>query len=263
MVSGMTNTTELGEILSTFQPKEHDQTLYRFLRFLAKSVDASAASALCITKKSGGRNLRFQTLLDGWKVIDSISPPGMRSPDEMQKATEAYIELTNIYGSADPFTNLVAETAGDHRVLLTSDLPSKESWENHWVYKIHLKNQGFGDRCHAVFSLDDQTEVIYMLDRGLDQPLFDEENALALGAILPFCGPISKHLSLARGALPAEAQLLSSRETEVVSYILKGLKEKDIADELGITKQSIHTAITRIYRKYNVSGRAALTALWL
>lgn len=102
-----------------------------------------------------------------------------------------------------------------------------------------------------------------MLDRGLDQSLFNEEDALTLGAILPFCGPISRHMMLARGAMPEDAQLLSNRETEIVSYILKGLKEKDIADELGITKQSTHTAITRIYRKYNVSGRAELTALWL
>lgn len=119
MTPGMTDTTELGEIFSNFRPKEHDKTLNRFLRFLAKSVDASAASALCITKKSGGRNLRFQTILNGWKVIDAISPPGMRSPEEIEKATQAYIELANQHGSADPFTDLVAETAGDHRILLT------------------------------------------------------------------------------------------------------------------------------------------------
>jgi DNA-binding CsgD family transcriptional regulator len=39
--------------------------------------------------------------------------------------------------------------------------------------------------------------------------------------------------------------------------------EKEIAHELGITIATTHTYITDLFRKFGVSGRSGLTALWL
>lgn len=50
------------------------------------------------------------------------------------------------------------------------------------------------------------------------------------------------------------------RPRQVLSYLLEGLSEKEIAAELGLSKPTIHEHATRIYRHFDVSSRAELLA---
>ena len=45
--------------------------------------------------------------------------------------------------------------------------------------------------------------------------------------------------------------------------LLTARSEKEIASELSLTPATTHTYITELFRKFGVSGRAGLTALWL
>src|SRR5260370_1246641 len=56
---------------------------------------------------------------------------------------------------------------------------------------------------------------------------------------------------------------LSAREQGVLRLLLTNLSEKEIADRLGLTRGTTHCYVTEILRKFGVSGRAGLTALWL
>lgn len=48
---------------------------------------------------------------------------------------------------------------------------------------------------------------------------------------------------------------LTSRETEILSYVAKGFLNKQIATELGISEQTIKNHVTSILRKLNASAR--------
>jgi DNA-binding CsgD family transcriptional regulator len=48
---------------------------------------------------------------------------------------------------------------------------------------------------------------------------------------------------------------LTSRELEVLSYMAKGLSNKEIARKLGINSSTVKTHTLRIYRKFSVSSR--------
>ena len=48
-----------------------------------------------------------------------------------------------------------------------------------------------------------------------------------------------------------------------MSFLLTERGEKEIARDLDLTPATTHTYITALYRKFGVSGRAGLTALWL
>ena len=54
---------------------------------------------------------------------------------------------------------------------------------------------------------------------------------------------------------------LSKRETEIVELIICGLKNKEIADKLFITLQTVKDHNKNIYRKTGVRNRVELTNL--
>jgi DNA-binding CsgD family transcriptional regulator len=67
---------------------------------------------------------------------------------------------------------------------------------------------------------------------------------------------------LHHGLLIARAPL-TPMERRLVSLLLTERVEKEIAHELVITLATTHTYITGLFRKFGVSGRSGLTALWL
>lgn len=56
---------------------------------------------------------------------------------------------------------------------------------------------------------------------------------------------------------------LSKKEREIVMLISQGLMNKEIADKLCISEQTVKTHISRIFRKVNVSRRSQLVPLAL
>lgn len=66
-------------------------------------------------------------------------------------------------------------------------------------------------------------------------------------------------------ALPAPATLatLSPREREVAALIARGLTDKGVARELGISVSSVRTYLRRLAGKSGAHRRAAVAGLWL
>lgn len=54
---------------------------------------------------------------------------------------------------------------------------------------------------------------------------------------------------------------LCDRECEIVSYIVHGFANREIADRLCISRRTVSTHLVNIYEKLNVHSRAELTAL--
>lgn len=74
--------------------------------------------------------------------------------------------------------------------------------------------------------------------------------------------PVSPNVAAAlatRHASPA----LTAREIEVVQFIAKGMRNKDIAASLGISEETVKVHVKNILAKLNVSDRAAVTAVAL
>jgi DNA-binding NarL/FixJ family response regulator len=61
----------------------------------------------------------------------------------------------------------------------------------------------------------------------------------------------------------AVTESLSQREQEVLDGLAQGLINKEIADKLGISPETVHTYIRRIYEKLQVRSRAEAVAKFL
>jgi DNA-binding NarL/FixJ family response regulator len=64
-----------------------------------------------------------------------------------------------------------------------------------------------------------------------------------------------------RAAPPGEA--LSAREQEVLDHLSQGFLYKEIADKMGISYETVHTYIRRIYEKLQVRTRTEAVAKFL
>jgi DNA-binding NarL/FixJ family response regulator len=65
------------------------------------------------------------------------------------------------------------------------------------------------------------------------------------------------------GASPQPTENLSQREQEVLDCLSQGLMYKEIADKLGISYETVHTYIRRIYEKLQVRTRTEAVAKFL
>ena len=54
------------------------------------------------------------------------------------------------------------------------------------------------------------------------------------------------------------AQRLSARELKIIEYVVKGLKEQDIADHLQISKNTVHTHKKNIMKKLSLHSNAEI-----
>lgn len=58
----------------------------------------------------------------------------------------------------------------------------------------------------------------------------------------------------------AESLELTKRESDVVAAVLDDLSDSGIAQELGISANTVHSHIRRVYGKLGISSRAQLVA---
>jgi NarL family two-component system response regulator YdfI len=57
--------------------------------------------------------------------------------------------------------------------------------------------------------------------------------------------------------------MLTEREIEVTSLIARGMRNKEIAFELGIAEETVHAHVKNIFSKLNVNDRTAALAIAL
>ncbi len=82
----------------------------------------------------------------------------------------------------------------------------------------------------------------------------------------PMSSQIARMLvqSFHRPAAPAEmAQNLTAREEEILGFIAKGYRTKEVAETLAISALTVETHLRNIYDKFHVRSRAAAVARFL
>jgi DNA-binding NarL/FixJ family response regulator len=158
------------------------------------------------------------------------------------------------------------ELAAEHRpdvVLMDISMPNlngieatrKIVTENAEVQVVVLTS--FADRAQIVAALD-AGAVGYLLKDAEPEDVIRGVRAAAKGES-PFAPKVARTLLDAR-AKRLEARL-SERELEVLRCVSKGLPNKLIARNLGISEKTVKAHLTRIYQQIGVTDRTQ-AALW-
>lgn len=233
-----------------------EATRYALVR-LAMLLGGSIAGVTLISRRPGPVDRRL-AVFRGWRPVD-IMAMGVDG-----KTLDAAVELflkPSAYAKAPAAWRTVAEPGRRRAYLIREIVADDESFESSTLAES-LELFGSSDRLLAIQPLRSTLEAVVSLDRPKGAaPFTPRERRLLLEALR---GLESTFIALGRsGGFIDAHEPLTPRERVVLNYLLTGLREADIAAELGMGRRSVHQRITDVYRKFGVTSRPQLMALWI
>ena len=164
-------------------------------------------------------------------------------------------------GIADVTTLRVVAQAGTFRVNLLADL-APEGWFDGDFYRSFYLESGHCDAIWAAVPINEDAETYFGFYRRVGEPRFGPVERDIVDFALRGLRWFHRLQMLGEGIGVASAPLTPT-ERRVLHGLLQGLAEKQIAQANAQSPHTTHEYVKRIFRKYGVSSRSALMALWL
>lgn len=161
----------------------------------------------------------------------------------------------------DPSMLEHVKRAGRFRAYLQTDIVD-EQWYQSDYYLAKKAHNDLSDRLYIVTPLNEDIECYICVDKLGEQPRFTRSDCDNAAALLRGLGWFQRQVSLSYG-LHIGTAAITATERRVLQLLLTESSERQIAAALNLTYNTVHSYVTTIYRKFDVKGRAGLTALWL
>jgi DNA-binding CsgD family transcriptional regulator len=239
--------------LADFGAHETDAAMVHAMRVLSDLTGAQRAFWLGA--------VRLGTDLDplgGWRIraIRRMDP----TPEDEQVYKVSRQRLDK--GTSDEVTLAQVRQAGVFRARLLRELASPGFFATR-DYDILYRARDIRDAIFVASPVNEDAESYFGWYRtgGESGPFSPLDRDLLAYALRPLKW-FHRRAMLHHGLLIARAPLMPT-ERRLASLLLTERAEKEIADDLGLTPATTHTYITGLFRKFGVSGRSGLTALWL
>lgn len=245
----------LWDELADFEAAESDAALGHLMAALCKLVDAQNISWIGSVRLDGalpgdpvhGWRVRHVRFLHPFALADNAVREQIKGLEQGDN-----IDLTTVRNVA---------MAGTFRANRLCDLAPAE-WFDSGYYHRYYRGIGKNDAIYVAFPVNQDAESYFGIWCGPNREPFSVEErdtaAYALRGIKWF----HRRIMLSHGLLIASSPL-SPSERKVMHFLLTDMAEKEIARQLGLAVSTTHQYITGVFRKFNVSSRAALTSLWL
>jgi DNA-binding CsgD family transcriptional regulator len=136
-----------------------------------------------------------------------------------------------------------------------SELVSRRDYHASELYQRYMAPGQLEDFLSSVIIQADGTVLGLSIHRCHGQAGFTERDE-AVAALLVLL--LSNRRPCALG--PDAARNLTQRQREVLTQLLKGSSDKEIAASLGISQATAHEHVLKILREFNVASRAKLLA---
>lgn len=151
--------------------------------------------------------------------------------------------------------------------LLSEDIADRK-----WFHDVKIRRllpRGWDDvlASHWAASEDRLVTLAFLLRK--DQPRPSPEARRLVSLMLRAIAPIVdremfREVEAPPMTMPAEAVLegreLSERQSDVLQLLLRGMSEKEVARQLGVSTHTVHTHVKKLYAEFGVSSRGELLA---
>lgn len=144
--------------------------------------------------------------------------------------------------------------------LLFESLPGQ--WFKGEYYKRHYLDVGHADQLSARCAINDDIRTHLFLYRGSKEPRFTPDIKTPFSMAIRGLKWFLYRFVLSHGIHVASAQLTPA-ERSVLLALLGSETEKQIAESMGKSQNTVHIHVKSIYHKFGIRNRPALTALWL
>jgi DNA-binding CsgD family transcriptional regulator len=244
---------ELWDELAEFEAAKSDDAVRHLLKTVAGLVGADNAYWMGALRMSEDE----RDPLLGWRprVIRYLNP----LPND-ETYTKDRLKSLNKGQTIDEATVAQARLAGTYRASRLCDLVSPE-WFKGDTYQGYL-GRGVHDSMTVGVPVSSMAEGYYgFLRMRPDAPFTEDQRDLALYAMRGLTW-FHRQILLAEGLVGARSPL-SPMERRVLALLLTDQPEKVIAANLDVASSTLHTYVSEVLRKFGVSGRSGLVALWL
>lgn len=164
-------------------------------------------------------------------------------------------------GAVDITTLRNVQLSGQYRVNRLAELAPAE-WFDGAYYRVYYLNAGRRDAIWAGIPVNEDAESYFGFYRDLDCQMFGmlERDIVtyALRGLRWF-----HRLQMLGEGLGVALTPLTPAERRILQGLLQGLSEKQIAAANEQSPHTTHDHVKRIFRKYGVTTRSGLMALWL
>lgn len=243
----------LWDDLAGIEAARIDTAVTHLLTAVAKLVDAQNAYWLGAVRK--GHDDRDPLL--GWRPSEVRY---LRPLPNDQTYTRYRLRSLNRSETVDEPAAAHARLAGTYRARRLRDLVPP-AWFKGDAYKGYV-GLGVHDSLVVGVPVSNSAEAYYgFLRMRRNDPFTEAERDTALYAMRGLTW-FHRQVLLAEGLIGSRAPL-SPMERRVFALLLTGHSEKRIASKLDVAPTTLHTYVRDVFRKFGVSGRSGLVALWL
>jgi DNA-binding CsgD family transcriptional regulator len=145
--------------------------------------------------------------------------------------------------------------------LIASGAGSKQ-WFHSVLLEQFLKQIGYVDCIVSMWAATDDRAMVLVCHRREIDPPFTESDVTLVSLMLRAAAPIVDR-ELFSTSSPIQLEELSQREREILLMLLSGDSEKEIAASLHRSVHTVHTFVSQLHKRFNVSSRGELMALFV
>lgn len=254
-------------------------------------LDAAMATALAGVVNAVGRDHFHEKMLDLLSTACSVDYGGAmvfyrdRQPTRLvhriNPLERNVPEDTYLKGpyALDPHYQLFLRGAGTG-VYWLRDVAPDDFFESEY-YRLFYSQLGLSDSIDVMWRIDEDTALLYFLERSVRNPAFQHADVSALNLMLPcVVAALSRDSELSTTALTEHVDtvvhrkvrstmdnfarsLLTQREREVLFYMLSGYSAALTAEKLQTTEGTIKVHRKNIHRKLDIGSQAELFSLFI
>lgn len=249
---------QLWDELAAFPSAEIDRAWRHLAETLAAWVGADTGYWVGTVRLLHGERAA-RDVLYGWriKVVTFLHPPS----EAEQLAADHVLNPQ----PKEPGLSTMAAVRGSgvfrvHR--LHDGFVDLEELRKTAYYQTHYVAIGVKDQLWVASPISPETEAYVVFERRQTAALFSEADAELAGFALRGLSWFHRQMFYSHGLLVAQ-EPLTPTQRDVLQLLLSDKTEKEIATEMGQSFHTTHTHVKEIFRKYNVTSRAGLMAVWL
>lgn len=273
-------TYALWQRLATFRAAETQDALHHLMEWLVGAIDADNIIWIGAVRALHGAAAESDPFF-GWRL--RARTPLRPDPESYRRLLKQYYDghhygkLTPTYYERSHKEKLDHVGMTGRASLAGAGRFRVHRWRDGWIdfaafrrtlhYRLYYQQPGIIDRMTIGFPVNADAESFLLIDRHRRQsgerrrPFTAREAAIAGGAVrgVP---QLHRRLLLDHGLL-TDDKPLGPAERRVLSGLLSGRTEKQIAAATGQSPATLHKYVTALYKRFGVNGRPALMALWL